>query len=70
MIALHDKSGNLIFFKKEDLFREMAEQDLTIFGLSLTCISELRHLYVLAGGTFPVTRDEIIKIFKEKTVHG
>lgn len=63
VIVCKDLNGNYCSIAISELLYSMTP--ITIFGLSMGEISELRHQYLLRGGLEPVSVENIKKVFKQ-----
>lgn len=63
MINLKDANGDWVVLKDTDVYEALAEQNLTVLGLTANEILELKEVYDVRGGSYPITREATNKVF-------
>lgn len=64
-----DINGETVDIDYSVLMKEFSSGGLTMYGMKLKEIAELRKQYMLKGGIMPITKERIIKVFEKDKIY-
>jgi hypothetical protein len=66
LITMKDANGNFVTLRYTDIFECLKVKRITLFGLDIPTIAELRHQYLLRGGQTNATPETVKEIFSSR----
>lgn len=64
VILLSDINNKQVVVKKSNLYAALSAGNVTLFGMPLSAITEMRRQYLLRGGPINITVDSVRQVFQ------
>jgi hypothetical protein len=66
IITMKDIFGKTVSIRTSDLAERFMANMITLFGMDIPTIAELRLQYLLRGGSLNITKDTVREIFSKR----